>query len=285
MHDRMVVQFALVPYRRENIALQQRGVVEDHQRLVRVAGEDHLVKRLLHAVFVLDHDAGRLAIHLSDRPVEVDLVPEIGRQVFVDMSGSLVPRLHRGGGFDIKEFEISRKERCGHIKHIGRHQEVDEHGFQYLVPEVPGETGQIQDRPHADVVERIEGVQKFRLGPAQPTEPLQTPQDSLKLYNLGLQLLSDVGVEIVGVNTVTVLHAVTESGIDQFNAKLFHQQQDMVIYRRNAGGDGNIEGNGTAVILRHIGSDRIPANPVLRLKQPEIESVRVVMQHPCRPQP
>ena len=53
--------------------------------------------------------------------------------------------------------------------------------------------------------------------------------------------------------------------------------QDVVIYRRNAGGDGNVEGNGTAVILRHIGSYRVPANPILSLKQPEIESVRVVM--------
>ena len=89
----------------------------------------------------------------------------------------------------------------------------------------------------------------------------------------------------MGVYTATVLHTVAESGIDQLYAELFHQQQDVSIYRRNTGGDGNIEGNGAAVILRHIGCNRIPANPVPDLKQPEIKSVRVVMQRPCGPQP
>ena len=172
MHDRMVVEFALVPYRRENVALQVRGFVEDHQRLVRVTRENHLVERLLYAGFILDHDAGRLAVHLADRPVEIDLVPEIGRHIVVDASSSLVPRLHGRRGFDIKEFEVPRKERCGQVEHIGRHQEVDEHGLQYLVPEVPGKSAQVQNRPHADVVERIEGIQKLRLGTAQPAEPL-----------------------------------------------------------------------------------------------------------------
>ena len=89
----------------------------------------------------------------------------------------------------------------------------------------------------------------------------------------------------MSVNMVTIPHTVAESGVDQFDAELFHQQQDVVVHRRNTGGDGNIEGNGTAVILRHIGSDRVPANPVLRLKQPEIESVRVVIQRPRGRQP
>ncbi len=58
MHDRMVVDFALVTYRREEVALQKSGVGEDHQRLVRIARENHLVERLLYPGFVLDHDVG-----------------------------------------------------------------------------------------------------------------------------------------------------------------------------------------------------------------------------------
>ena len=56
----------------------ERGVVKDHQRLVGIACENHLVERLLDAVFVLDHYAGCQSTHLADRPVEVYLVPEIG---------------------------------------------------------------------------------------------------------------------------------------------------------------------------------------------------------------
>ena len=60
------------------MALEQRGFVEDHQRLVRIAGENHLVERLTDAVFVLDHDVGGVAIHLWDGPAQVDLVLEVG---------------------------------------------------------------------------------------------------------------------------------------------------------------------------------------------------------------
>ena len=66
---------------------------------------------------------------------------------------------------------------------------------------------------------------------------MQAPQDSLELRNLELQLLPDVGVEIVGVELVAILHAVAESRIDQFNAELFHQQDDVVINRRDTAGN------------------------------------------------
>ena len=58
MHNCMVVEFALVAYRREDIALQHRGSVENHERLIRIGRENHLIERLLYVVFVLDHDAG-----------------------------------------------------------------------------------------------------------------------------------------------------------------------------------------------------------------------------------
>ena len=41
------------------------------------------------------------------------------------------------------------------------------------------------------------------------------------------------------------------------------------------------EGNGTPVILWHIHRNRVPANLALRLKETEIEAIRVVMQRPC----
>ena len=186
MDDRKLMDFAVVTYRRENIAFERGRSVEDLQRLVRIAGENHLVKRLPHTVFVLDHDAGRLPIHLCNRPVEVDLVAKVGRQVLVDAPRSLVPRLHGSSLFDIEEFEIPREERCWQIEHIRCQHEIDEHGFQDLVPEVRGKSSQIQDRPHADVIERVEGVQQLGLGTAQPTKPMQTPQNSLELGNLGL---------------------------------------------------------------------------------------------------
>ena len=38
------------------------------------------------------------------------------------------------------------------------------------------------------------------------------------------------------------------------------------------------------VVLRHIGSHGIAADPSLRFEQPEIEPVRVLMQRPGHPQ-
>ena len=258
-------------------------MVEDHQGLVRIAGEYHLVERLLFAALVLDHDAGILAVHLSDRPVEVNLVPEIGGQVIVDASCPLVPRLHGRGGFDIEELEIPRKESRRHIEYIGRHQEVDEHGLEYHVPEIAGQTGEVQDHPHADVVEWVECVDKFRPGVGQRTEPVNALQDFLKPGDLQLQFFPDVGVEIVGVDAAAVLDAVVEPGIDQVDAELLHQQDDVVVYGWNTGGDGNVEGNRAAVILRHVGCHRVSTQPVLGLVQPKIESVRVVMKRPSGP--
>ena len=89
----------------------------------------------------------------------------------------------------------------------------------------------------------------------------------------------------MGINIATVLNAVTESGIDQFDAKLSHQQHHVVIYRRNTGGDGDVEGDRAAIILRHIGRNRISADLIVGLEQPEIKSVRVMMQRPGGPQP
>ena len=199
MHDRMVVEFALVADRGEDVALQERRVVQHHQRLVRVAGEDHRVEPLLRAVLVLNHDVGRPPVHLTDGSVEVDLVPETRRQLLVDPPGALVPRLHRRRDFDVEELEVLREERGGHVEHVRRHQEIDEHRLQDLVPEVPGEAGQVQHRSHADVVEWIEGVQELRARIREPPEAVQHAQDALELPDLVLQLLSDVRIEIVGV--------------------------------------------------------------------------------------
>ena len=56
MHDGVVVELALIAYRREDVALQHRGFVEDHQRLVRIACQDQLVERLFDGT----RDSGRL---------------------------------------------------------------------------------------------------------------------------------------------------------------------------------------------------------------------------------
>ena len=44
MYDCMVVEFALVAYRRDDIALQKCGPVENHERLIRIARENHLIE-------------------------------------------------------------------------------------------------------------------------------------------------------------------------------------------------------------------------------------------------
>ena len=112
---------------------------------------------------------------------------------------------------------------------------------------------------------------------------MQTPQDSLKLCNLELQIPSHAGVEVVCVDTATVPDAVAEPGIEQLDSELLQQQHDVVIYRWNAGGHGNVEGDRAAVGLRHVGGHRISSDPVPGLEELEIESVRVVIQRPGRP--
>ena len=82
-----------------------------------------------------------------------------------------------------------------------------------------------------------------------------------------------------------VLNTVAESGINQFYVELFHQQQDVVIHRRNISSDRNVERNSAAVILRQVSRNGISANMGLGLKQPEIQRVRMVMQRPRGPQP
>ena len=43
-----------------------------------------------------------------------------------------------GGALDVEELKISAEERRRHVEHVRRHQEVDEHRLQDLVPEVAG---------------------------------------------------------------------------------------------------------------------------------------------------
>ena len=99
---------------------------------------------------------------------------------------------------------------------------------------------------------------------------MQPPQGPLELRNFRLQLLS---------------YAEAESGFEQLYVELSHQQQDAEINRENTGSYGNVEGNGAALVLRHIGRNSISADLGLGLKQPKFKSVRVVMQRPRGPQP
>ena len=114
---------------------------------------------------------------------------------------------------------------------------------------------------------------------------MQKPQGSLKLRNLGLQLLSNGGIEIMSVYMAPIFNAVAESGVIQFNIELSHQQQDVVIYRRNTSSDGNVEGNGASVILRHTSRNGISTHLGLGLKQADVKSVWVVMQPQEAPSP
>ena len=110
-------------------------------------------------------------------------------------------------------------------------------------------------------------------------------QDPLKLCDFVSQFIPDVGVEIVSVDSTAVLHAVVEPGVDEFDAELLHQQQDVVVDRRDTGRDGDVEGYRAAIVLRHLGRERVATELPLSLEQPEVESVRVVMQSPCGPKP
>ena len=58
MHKRMVVEFALVTYGREDKAFQHRGLIQNHERLIRFARENFLINRFLYIVLVLSYDVG-----------------------------------------------------------------------------------------------------------------------------------------------------------------------------------------------------------------------------------
>ena len=76
--DGVVVEFALVAYGGEDVALHEGGAVERHEGLVGVAGEDDVVEGFAGAVFVLDYDVGLVAVHLSDGAFEIYLVLKAG---------------------------------------------------------------------------------------------------------------------------------------------------------------------------------------------------------------
>ena len=152
--------------------------------------------------------------------------------------------MHGRGGFYVEEFEVSGKERRGHIEDVGRHEEVDEHGLEYLVLEVGGESGEVEDGSHAYVVERVEGVEQLGAGAGQRAEAVEAPEDSLELGYLVAEVSPDVGVEVVGVHGSAVLDAVAEPGVNEFYAEFFHEQQDVLIDGGDAGGDGYVERDG-----------------------------------------
>ena len=110
MNDRMVVQFTLVTDRREKTAFQDGRFIQNHQRLVRVARKNDIVKRLCVSVFVLYHYTGWTLEYLSDGPVKVYLVLKASRHFFIDTPRAQVPGLHRGCGFNIEELQIPAKQ-------------------------------------------------------------------------------------------------------------------------------------------------------------------------------
>ena len=205
--------------------------VEHHQRLVRVAGEDRVVEGLGPAVLVLDDDVRGAPMDLAHRPAEMDAVAEAGRQRLVDAPRAAAPGLHRGRGLDVEELEIAREQRRRHVEHVGRHQEVDEHRLQDLVAKIAREPAEIEHRPHADIVVRVERVEQPGACAVEPAEALHPRQQFLEFGDLRLQLAPDVGVEIVRVDAAAIAHAVAEPGIDGLDPVPAHQQHDVVVDR------------------------------------------------------
>ena len=88
----------------------------------------------------------------------------------------------------------------------------------------------------------------------------------------------------MSVDAAAIFHAVAEPGIDQLDTVLLHEQNNVVVDRGNARGDGNIEGNRGAIVLRHVGRNGIAADLSLRFEQSKIESLGVPIQRPGHPQ-
>ena len=81
----------------------------------------------------------------------------------------------------------------------------------------------------------------------------------------------------MSIDAATILHAVAEPGIDQLDTVLPHEQKNVMVYRGNARGDGNIKRDRGAIVLRHVGRNGVAADLSLRLEQPKIESIGALM--------
>ena len=212
-------------------------------------------------------------------------VAEARRQRLVDAPCAAAPGLHRGRGLDVEELEIAREQRRRHVEHVGRHQEVDEHGLENLVAEIAREPAEIEHGPHADIVIRVERVEEPGPGVVEPAEPLYPREQLLESRNLRLQLPPNVGIVVVRINPAAIAHAVIEAGVDELDAVALHQQQDVVVDRGDARGDGDVERDRGPVVLRHVGGHGVAADPVGLLENLEIEPVGVVVERPGRAQP
>ena len=82
------------------------------------------------------------------------------------------------------------------------------------MPEISGEPAPVENRTHADVVERVESIEQSAPGLIELGEPSKTSHELLEFLDFRLQILPDVGVEIVSIDVTTILYAVAESGVD-----------------------------------------------------------------------
>ena len=86
------------------------------------------------------------------------------------------------------------------------------------------------------------------------------------------------------MDAAAILHAVAEPRIDQLDTVLLHEQKNVMVYGRNARGDGNIKRNRGSLVLRHVGRNGLATNLILRFEQPNREAIGVLMQRPGHPQ-
>ena len=153
-------------------------------------------------------------------------------------------------------------------------------GFRTLVAEITREPAKVEQRSHAEIVERVESVERSGPAPVEATEPFQALQEFLELLDFGLQLPSHAGIKVVSVDVAPILHAVAEPGVEQLDTVLSREENNVVIDRGNAGGYRDIEGNRGPVVLRHVGGHRVTADSFPRLEQSKFEPVRVPVQGP-----
>ena len=192
--------------------------------------------------------------------------------------------MHGGCCLYIEELQIPGEERGRNVEHASRQYEVNEHGLQNLVPEVVGQLRQVQDGPHGDVVERVQRIKEPRAGAGQHADLPQHPQKALEPLDFTLKLVSQTGIEIMGIDSVSVLHGVAEASGQEIDSELPHKEKHVLVDGWYEGCCRYVEGNGPAALLRHVDRHGVAAQAVLRLEDAEVEPVRAVGERPGCPQ-
>ena len=263
----------------QHFALQARGVPQHAERLIRMAGHEHLIETLGASRARLHQHAVPHAPHAHHRRIEANAVLE-GRNQFLDIArrtaadgAPLRAVVHRQHAVVVEETDEEARRKGQHARRIGG-PDGRPHGDEVIADERLAVTLEVQVVAEADIDFAIEQPRRFAIE-AQDVADHAVEARPEQVAALGEQRI-DAGAVVFQTGRF-VPHAETHVALLRGHAQFVHQRDEVRVGPVIEDDESGVDGVALALILDVVGM-RVAADVAAGFEQRDVVLAMQVMR-------